>query len=80
MTNAYSSQKDLIDVLLNWPVIDVIKRRADRDFENQVDETVVIGNRLNSIHLECQNQVTQVYQLYQRKIKLDAHLNAVIYP
>jgi len=48
------------------------KRRAARDFQNIIDETVVIGNKLNSIHLECQTQTTQVHLLYQKRMKLDA--------
>lgn len=48
------------------------KRSTARDFQNIIDEIVLIGNRLDSIHLECQNQVTHVHQLCQKRMKLDA--------
>jgi hypothetical protein len=48
------------------------KRRAARDFQNIIDETIVIGNKLNSIQLECQNQTTHMRQLYQKRMKQEA--------
>ena len=53
-------------------VLELNKKSSAKEFQNLTDQIRVMGKRLESIHLDCQNEITQMHQLYQKRMKLEA--------